>query len=615
MSPTVLADANSPLKQAPPLTAPPRASLNALRPLLPYALIYRGRIAAGLASLIVASAATLAVPLAVRQMIDFGFADVEGARLQTYFGAMIGVVAILALSSGLRFYYVTSLGERVVADLRADLFAHLTRLDPGFFDTEKIGEIVSRLSADTTQLKAAFGASASIALRNIFMLVGASAMMVVTSAKLSSYVLIAIPIIILPLYAAGRAVRERSRLAQDTLAETTAFAAESLSAVRVMQAFLAEAASAARYRAAAMQAYEAARATTRSRAIVTVAAIFLSFASVVIILWLGAQDVVAGRMTGGVLSQFLLFAVFGAGALGELSQVWSEISAAAGAAGRIAELLAIRPSIVCPPNPRALPTPAQGALAFRQVGFAYPGRPQDAVLTNLDLSIASGEVVALVGPSGAGKSTLFQLLLRFYDPQHGVVAFDGVDIASVDPAQLRARIAYVPQEAVIFGASVAENIGYGAPQASRAQIIEAAKRAAAHEFISALPQGYDTPLGERGVTLSGGERQRLAIARAILKNAPVLLLDEATSALDAANETLVQSALDALMQGRTTLVIAHRLASVVNADRILVLDGGRIVEQGNHVTLLRAGGLYARLARLQFETGAAALDDAAAAPA
>ena len=588
-------------------TAPARASLAALRPLLPYGLAYRGRIAGALIALIVASGATLVVPIAVRRMIDFGFSEQSSGLIHAYFVAMIGVVGVLALASGLRYYFVMTLGERVVADLRGDLFAHLTRLDASFFDSEKTGEIVSRLSTDTTQLKSAFGSSASIALRNFFMFIGAVTMMVVTSPKLSAYVLVAIPLIILPLYAAGRAVRERSRMAQDTLADATAFATESLSSVRVMQAFLAEASSVARFRKAALSAYEAARSTALSRSIVTTAAIFLSFASVVVVLWLGAQDVLAGRMTGGTLSQFLLFAVLGAGALGELSQVWSEVSAAAGAAGRIAEILKVQPRIAAPAHPLPLPKPPRGEIAFDHVAFAYPGRPRDAVLKDLSLRVAPGEVVAIVGPSGAGKSTIFQLLLRFYDPTGGAVSLDGIDIAKADPAALRARIALVPQDAVIFGASISDNIAYGAPAASREQIRAAAARAAADIFITALPQGYDTLIGERGVTLSGGERQRLAIARAILKDAPVLLLDEATSALDAENETLVQGALDALMAGRTTLVIAHRLATIVNADRILVMEGGRIVEEGTHQTLLARGGLYARLARLQFETGAAAL--------
>jgi ATP-binding cassette subfamily B protein len=585
----------------------PRASLSALKPLIPYALAHRARIALAFVALIVASAATLVVPVAVRRMIDFGFSDQQAGLIDAYFTAMLAVVAVLAIASGLRFYLVMTLGELVVADLRGDVFAHLTRLDAEFFDQQKTGELVSRLTADTTQMKAAFGSSASIALRNLFMFFGAIAMMVVTSPKLSTYVLVAIPLIILPLYGAGRAVRERSRKAQDTLADATAFAAESLGAMRVMQAFLAEAASAARFRLAAMSAYGAARDATFSRSMVTIAAIFLSFAGVVLVLWLGAQDVLAHKMTGGALSQFVLFAVLGAGALGELSQVWSEVSAAAGAAGRIAEILEVRPKIAAPSHPKALPTPPRGEVAFEHVAFAYPGRPEAGVVSDLTLRVRPAEMVAIVGPSGAGKSTVIQLLMRFYDPLAGSVSFDGVNLREIDPADLRARIALVPQDAVIFGASVAENIAYGAPNATRAAVREAATRAAADGFISALPRGYDTLIGERGVTLSGGERQRLAIARAILKDAPVLLLDEATSALDAHNETLIQGAIDGLMKGRTTIVIAHRLATVLNADRIVVMNGGRIVEEGTHTSLLAQDGLYASLARMQFEAGAAAL--------
>jgi ATP-binding cassette subfamily B protein len=586
-----------------------RASLAALRPLLPYALVYRGRVLGAFFALMLASGATLVVPVAVRRVIDYGFSADQPGLIDAYFGALIAVVALLALASGLRYYFVMTLGELVVAKLRGDVFAHLTSLDASFYDAEKTGEIVSRLSADTTQLKSAFGSSASIALRNFFMFFGAAAMMVVTSPKLSAYVLIAIPFIILPLYAAGRSVRTRARAAQDTLADATAFATESLSAVRVMQAFVAEAASIARFRAAVWSAYEAARATTTTRAFVTIAAIFLAFASVVVVLWLGAQDVLSHLMTGGALSQFLLFAVLAAGALGELSQVWSEVSAAAGAAGRIAELLAVEPKIASPSKPATLPVPPQGRIVFDRVAFAYPTRPDERVLKGLDLSVAPGEVVALVGPSGAGKSTIFQLAMRFYDPSDGALSFDGLDIRTVDPAGLRRRIAFVPQEPVIFGTTIAENIAYGAPGADLGAIRAAASRAAADGFIAALPQGYHTTVGERGVTLSGGERQRIAIARAILKDAPVLLLDEATSALDAENETLVQKALESLMAGRTTLVIAHRLATVVHADRILTIEAGRIVEEGTHQTLLAQGGLYARLARLQFEAGAAALED------
>ncbi len=588
-----------------------RVSLGALKPLAPYALAHRTRIVLALIALTVASGATLVVPIAVRRMIDFGFSASNAGIIRAYFLAMIGVVAVLALASGARYYLVMTLGEGVVADLRADLFTHLTSLDASFFDAEKTGDIASRLSADTTQLKATFGSSASLALRNLFLFVGAITMMVVTSPKLSAFVLAAIPVIVLPLYAAGRSVRERSRRAQDRLADATAFATESLSAARVMQSFLAEQFTASRYRDAAFGAYEAARAMTQARAFVTAAALFLAFGSVVVVLWLGAQEVIAHRMTGGALSQFVLFAVFGAGALGQLSEVWNEVSQAAGAAGRIGEIMAVKPRIVAPAHPAKLARPVRGELAFRNVSFAYPGREDGQVLAEVNFRVAPDEVVAIVGPSGAGKSTLFQLALRFYDPSSGAVTLDGVDIAKLDPAHLRAEIALVPQDAFIFGASVADNIAYGAPGAAREAVVAAARQAAADGFISALPQGYDTLLGERGATLSGGERQRIAIARAILKNAPALLLDEATSALDAESETLVQGALETLMQGRSTLVIAHRLATIVNADRILVIEAGRIVEEGSHASLMAANGLYARLARLQFETGAAALTAAA----
>jgi len=588
-----------------------RVSLGALKPLAPYAFAHRTRIVLALIALTIASAATLVVPIAVRRMIDFGFSAANAGLIHAYFFAMIGVVAVLALASGARYYLVMTLGERVIADLRADLFTHLTRLDPSFFDTEKTGDIASRLSADTTQLKATFGSSASLALRNLFLFVGAITMMVVTSPKLSAFVVAAIPVIVLPLYAAGRSVRQRSRRAQDRLAEATAFAAESLSAVRVMQSFLAENFTAGRYREAAFGAYEAARAMSKARALVTAAALFLAFGSVVVVLKFGAQEVIAGRMTGGALSQFVLFAVFGAGALGQLSEVWNEVSQAAGAAGRIGEIMAVKPRIVAPAQPLKLAKPVRGGLSFLNVSFAYPGREDDSVLRDVSFRIAPGEVVAIVGPSGAGKSTLFQLALRFYDPASGKVTLDGVDISRLDPASLRAEIALVPQDAFIFGATVADNIAYGAPGATHEAVVDAARQAAADSFIAALPQGYDTPLGERGVTLSGGERQRIAIARAILKDAPVLLLDEATSALDAESETLVQGALETLMKGRSTLVIAHRLATIVNAHRILVIEAGCLVEEGSHASLMAANGLYARLARLQFKTGAAALTAAA----
>jgi ATP-binding cassette, subfamily B, bacterial len=593
-------------------SAPSGASFKALAPIVPYAARYKGRIAGALIALTVASAATLAAPLAVRRMIDYGFSRQSSGLIDAYFVGLAGLAAILAIASGSRYFLVTTLGERVVADLRTELFAHLTRLDAAFYDKSKSGELLSRLTADTTQMKSAFGASASVLLRNLFLFVGAVAMMIYSSPMLSAFVLIAIPIIVLPLYGFGRSVRGRSRTAQDELAEASAFAAENLTAMRIMHAFNAEAATVARFRAAVERAYAAARKAIVARSFLTTAAIFLAFGSVVAVLWFGAQDVLAGRMTGGLLSQFVLFAVMAASALGQLSEVWSEIAAAAGAAGRIGEILAAQPSIARPAAPVAMPKPARGEIRFKNVSFEYPGRPGDSVLRELSFQVAPGETVALVGPSGAGKSTVFQLLMRFYDPTAGSVLIDDVDLRLADPAEARARIALVPQEPIIFGASVADNIAYGRPEASADAIRSAAERAGAHSFIVAAPGGYQARVGERGITLSGGQRQRLAVARALLLDAPILLLDEATSALDAESEKLVQAALEEAMGERTTLVIAHRLATVLRADRILVMDGGRIVEEGDHASLVRENGLYARLARLQFETGAAALAESSA---
>jgi ATP-binding cassette subfamily B protein len=589
---------------AEPAAAPARSAR--LRPLLalwPYIARYRGQALAALAALLVAAIATLLVPLAVRRMIDFGFSPESAKLIDSYFAVMIAVVAVLALASAARYYLVTTLGERIVADLRGDVFGHLTSLSAGYFDTAKTGELLSRLTADTTQIKAAVGASVSIALRNLVLFLGASTMMVVTSPRLSFFVLGAIPVIVLPLYGFGRAVRRRSRAAQDTLADASAYASELIGAVRVLQAFTNEKLARGRFGAAVERAYNAAVDSTRARAILTAIAIFLVFASVVVVLWVGAQDVLAGRITAGRLSQFILYAVFAAGGLGQLSEVWGEVSQAAGAAERLFEILNVRPVIVAPPQPAALPEPPRGEVAFAAVRFAYPSRPAAPVLDGVTFAVRRGEKLAIVGPSGAGKSTIFHLILRFYDPLSGMITFDGVPLTSVDPLALRRHIALVPQDPVVFAASVGDNIRFGRPEASDVDIARAAELALAAEFIGRLPQKFDTLIGERGVTLSGGQRQRLAIARAILRDAPLLLLDEATSSLDAESERLVKIALDRLMADRTTLVIAHRLATVLSCDRILVMDAGRLVEEGRHESLVAAGGLYARLAKLQFQNG------------
>jgi ATP-binding cassette subfamily B protein len=578
-----------------------RRSIKPLLGLFPFVMRYRGRVIAALVALVVAAVATLAVPIAVRRMIDNGFDAHRVGLIDEYFGVMILVVAVLAGASAMRYYLVTGLGERVVADLRDAVFDRITILSASFFDAAKSGELVSRLTADTTQIKAAVGASVSIALRNLVLFFGSTAMMVVTSPRLSAFVLGAIPVIVLPLVAFGRMVRRRSRTAQDTLADASAYASELIGAVRTLQAFTNEGMARARFRDEVERAYGAALYSIRARAMLTAIIIFLAASSVVVVLWVGAQDVLAGRTSPGTLSQFVLFAVFAASSLGQLSEVWGEITQASGSAERLSEILHIEPQIKAPAHPLPLPSPPRGEVGFDAVRFAYPSRPQAFVLDGVTFSVRAGEKLAIVGPSGAGKSTIFHLLLRFYDPIGGAIAFDRVRIADVDPRELRQRIALVPQDTAIFGASVADNIRFGRPDATMEEVERAAEQAAAAEFITRLPEGYQTRVGERGVTLSGGQRQRIAIARAILRDAPLLLLDEATSSLDAESETLVQKALAGLMQHRTTLVIAHRLATVLSCDRILVMDEGRIVEEGTHDSLVAEGGLYARLARLQFQ--------------
>ncbi len=586
------------------LTQSPAKTGAKLRPLLalaPYVARYRGRAVLAFVSLTIAAITTLVVPVAVRRMIDFGFTPEGIAMINSYFSVMVAVVAMLAGASASRYYLVMTIGERIVADLRRDVFAHLISLSPAFFDSARSGELVSRLTADTTQIKSAVGASVSIALRNVMLFFGAATMMVITSPRLSGFVLLAIPVIVIPLVAFGRWVRRLSRGAQDTLADATSYASELLGAIRTVQAFTSEQLANARFGRNVEQAYDAARNSTRARAVLTFIIIFIVFSSVVAILWVGSHDVLTGAISPGRLGQFVLYAAFAASGLGQLSEVWGEVSAASGASERLFEILRVKPQITAPAAPIALPVPARGDVGFDKVSFAYPARPDVLAIDGVTLSVKAGEKVAIVGPSGAGKSTLFHLLLRFYDPASGAIALDGVPIKSADPVDVRARIALVPQDFVVFAASARENIRFGRPDASDAEVERAADLAHATEFLRRLPGGFEAQLGERGVTLSGGQRQRIAIARAILRDAPLLLLDEATSALDAESETLVQTALEELMRHRTTLVIAHRLATVLSCDRIMVMDQGKIVEQGTHTALVAAGGLYARLARLQFE--------------
>jgi ATP-binding cassette subfamily B protein len=584
----------------------PKGSLAMLKKLLPFLAPYKRQFVLAGIALVVAAGATLAIPYAFKQMIDIGFGPSgvgDPAHIDRYFLALFGVACVLAIATAARFYMVSWLGERVTADLRSAVYRHVVTQSPQFFETTQTGEVLSRLTTDTTLIQSLVGTSISMALRNALLFIGGLAMLFVTSVKLSSIIIVMLAAVILPIVIFGRRVRRLSRASQDRVADASALAGEILNAMPTVQAFTHEREETQRFSASVERAFMTAMQRIRARALLTVMAILLVFGAIVFVLWMGAHAVIQGRMTQGELGQFVLYASIVAGSIAALSEVLGEAQRAAGATERLLELLAAHSPIQSPARPLLLPPrTASGAMvALRNVTFHYPSRPESPALSALSLDIRPGETVAIVGPSGAGKTTLFQLLLRFYDPREGVVMLDGVDIRRLDLHALRGAIGIVPQDTVIFSANAMENIRYGRADASDAQVLAAAKMAAAHEFIERLPEGYQSFLGERGVRLSGGQRQRIAIARALLKNPPLLLLDEATSALDAESERLVQSALEAAMAGRTTLVIAHRLATVQRADRIIVMEHGRIVETGTHSSLVAQGGLYASLAALQFE--------------
>ena len=583
-----------------PTPVPSKAPIGSLRALWPFVRRHRGLFVAWLLALAVSSTASLSLPVAFRTMIDDGFGNGSSGGIDRAFLLLFAVAVLLAIGTAARFFFVSLLGERVVADLRTQLYGHLIGLDAGFFDRNRSGELVSRLTSDVELIRNIVGSVMSIALRSSITAVGALAMLFVTSPKLAAWALVGIPVAVVPVIVGARVIRRIARSSQDRVADANALATETLAAVHTVQAHAREDYERGRFAAAVANAVGTARKRIGAQSLMTGSTITLFFGAITLVLWSGAHDVIAGRMSAGILIQFVLYALFGGGSVAALAEVWNELQKAAGGMGRINELLQETPAIVAPAHPRGLPRPVRGEIVFDAVRFHYPQRPDAPALDDFSLRVRPGETVALVGPSGAGKSTVFALLLRFHDPQSGTITLDGIDLRELDPALLRDAIALVPQSPTLFAASAMDNIRYGRLAASDDEVRQAAASAEADDFLDALPQGFASELGERGTRLSGGQQQRVAIARALLKNAPVLLLDEATSALDAQSERAVQHALENLMAGRTTLVVAHRLATVLKADRIVVMDAGRIVAEGTHAQLLAQGGLYAELARLQF---------------